>query len=83
MSPNSRASIDIKMKLGPVTKLDERNLPTSEKFSDDVMSVNCDVIVTFSIYGLFGAKQSGSWILERMVCKTYIFIKSYLLSYKN
>ena len=40
MSPNSRTSIDIKMKLGPVTKLDKRNLPKSEKFSDDVMSVN-------------------------------------------
>ena len=45
------------------------------------MTANCDVIVIFLIYGQFGAIQkldSG-----RMVCKTYIFIKSNLLSCKN
>ena len=45
------------------------------------MSANCDVIVNFSIYGQFGATRkldSG-----RIVCKTYIFIESNLLSYKN
>ena len=45
------------------------------------MSVNCDVIVIFPIYGQFGAIRkldSG-----RIVCKTYIFINSNLLSYKN
>ena len=35
------------MKLGPVTKLDERNKTTSKKFDDDVMSANCDVMVIF------------------------------------
>ena len=43
------------MKLGPVTKLDKRNKTTSKKFDVDVMSKNCDVIVTFRIFGQSGA----------------------------
>ena len=42
------------------------------------MSKNCEVIVIFLIYGQFGAirmPDSG-----RLVCKTYIFINSNLLS---
>ena len=69
------------MKLGPVTKLDKKNKATSKKFDDDVMSKNCDAIATFSIYGQFGAiwkPDSG-----HIVCKTYIFNNSNLLSYKN
>ena len=46
------------MKLGPVTKPDKRNKATSNKYDDDVMSANCDVIVIFPIYGQFGA---GFW----------------------
>ena len=45
------------------------------------MSANCDVIVVFPIYDQFGAiwkPDSG-----RIVCKTYIFINSDHLSYKN
>ena len=45
------------------------------------MSTNCDVTVNFPICGKFGAipkPDSG-----RIVCKTYIFIKRNLLSYKN
>ena len=60
------------MKLGPVIKLDNRNKTTSKKLDDDVMSENIDVIAIFPIYGQ-----------GRMVCKTYIFINSTLLSYKN
>ena len=66
------------MKLGPVTKLDKRNKAKSKKIDDDVMSVNCDVIVIFPIYGQFGAigkPDSGG-----IVCKIYIFINSNLLS---
>ena len=69
------------MKLEPVTKLDKRNKTTSKKFDDDVISPNYDVIINFLVYGQFGAiwkPDSG-----RIVCKTYIFINSYLLSYKN
>ena len=43
------------MELSPVTELDKRNKTTSKKFDDDVMSVNCDVMVIFPIYGQFGA----------------------------
>ena len=66
------------MKLGPVTKPDKRNKTTSRKIDDDIMSENCDVIFIFPIYGQFGAirkPDSGC-----IVCKTYIFIKSNLLS---
>ena len=44
------------------------------------MSVNCDVIVIFPIYGQFGAIRKPD--SGRIVCKTYIFINSNLLSYK-
>ena len=43
------------MKPGPVTKLDKRNKMMPKKFSYDVMSASCDVIVIFLIYGKFGA----------------------------
>ena len=77
----SRTSDDIDTKLGPVTKLVKRNKATSKKFDDDVMSENCDVISIVSIYGQFGAIQKPD--SGRIVCKTYIFINSNLLSYKN
>ena len=69
------------MKLWPVTKLEKRNKKTSKNFDDDIMSENSDIIAIFPIYGQFGAiwkPDSG-----RIVCKTYIFINSNLLSYKN
>ena len=53
----------------------------SNKFGDDLMSGNCDVIVIFSIYGQFRAipkPDSGC-----RVCKNYVFINSNLLFYKN
>ena len=65
------------MKLGPVTQIDKRN----KKIDDDLMSENCDAIAVFPMYYQFEAipkPDSG-----RIVCKTYIFIKSNLLSYKN
>ena len=69
------------MKLGPVTKIDKRNKVTSKKIDDDVISDNCDVIVIFPIYGQFRAIRKPD--PGRTVCKTYIFINSNLLSYKN
>ena len=45
------------------------------------MSTNCEVIIIFQINGQFEAIQkpdSGC-----IVCKTYIFINSNVLSYKN
>ena len=70
---NSGSSYDIDMKLGPVTKLDMENLAAS-------MSI-CDVIVIFLIYGPFGATWKPD--SEGMVCKTYIFVNSNLLSCRN
>ena len=78
---NSRTSNDIDMKLGPVTKINKRNTTTSKKHDDDVILENFDVIVFFLVYSWFAAfRKLVSW---RMVCKTYIFISSNLLSYKN
>ena len=67
------------MKLGPVPKINERN--KSKILDNDVMSKNSDVIVIFLIYSQLGAirKPDSGWI----VCKTYVFIKSNLLSSEN
>ena len=78
---DSRASDDIDMKLGAVTKIDKRNKTTSKKFDVDVMSTNYDVIVIFRIFGQFGAVQrvdSGY-----RVCNSYVFSNSNLLLYQN
>ena len=69
------------MKLEPVTKFEKENTATSKKFNDDVILRICDVIVIFWINGQFGAirkPHSG-----HIVCKTYNFINSNLLFYKN
>ena len=52
---NSKISDDFHMKLGLVIKLDNRNKTASNKFEDEVMSANFEVIVFFPIYGKFGA----------------------------
>ena len=77
---NSRTSYDIYMKLGPVTKLDKRNKTLSKKFNNNVMLGNCDVVI-FPICGQFGAIQKPN--SGCIVCKTFIFINSNLLSYTN
>ena len=54
------------MKLGPVIKIDKRD----KAISNDVMMVNCDVIVIFLIYGQFLAiRKPDSGLI---VSKTYI-----------
>ena len=78
---NSKTSEDINAKLRSVTKLYKKNKTTLKKFDDGVMSENCDVIVIFPVYGQFeGIRKPDS---GRIVCKTYNFINSNLLSYKN
>ena len=62
------------MKLRPETKIEKRNKTTLKKFDDDAMSANYDVIVIFLIYGQFAAIRKPDF--GRIVCKTYIFIKS-------
>ena len=78
---NSKTSDDIDMKLEPVAKLDKGNKTTSKNFDDNVMSKNCDVIAIFPIYNQFGGIQKLDY--ERIVCKTYVFINSNVLSHKN
>ena len=69
------------MKLRSVIKLGKKNKTTSKELDDDVMSKNCDFIAIFPIYGQFGAVwKSGPGTI---VCKTYTFINSKLLSHKN
>ena len=79
-SHNSRISDDIDIKLGPVTKLENRNKITSKKIGDDLMLANCDASLIFSIHGQFGAIRKADF--GRIVCKTYILINSNLLFYK-
>ena len=78
---DSRASDDIDMKLGAVTKIDKRNKTTSKNFDVDVMSTNYDVIVIFRIFGQFGAVQRAD--SGHRVCKSFFFSNSNLFSYKN
>ena len=67
------------MKVEPITKLDQRSTTTSEKFDDDFMPENCDVIVIFAVFDqLVAIRKPDS---GNMVYKTYIFINSNLLSY--
>ena len=69
------------MKLEPITTLNKRNKILSKNFDNNVMSERYDVIIIFLIYDQLGAMwkpDSG-----RRVCKTYIFINSKLLYYKN
>ena len=69
------------MKLGPVTKIQKWNKTTSKKFDDEVISTSYDVIVIFPIHGYFGAIRKP--VYGNTVCKTFIFINSSILSYKN
>ena len=63
---NSIASHGIDMKLGPVTKGDKRNMATPKKIKNDVILVNCDVIIFFPIYDQFAIirkPDSGGMVL--------------------
>ena len=67
------------MQLRAITKLDIRNKTASKKLDDDAMSTNCDVVVTFFIYGRFRAIQNPD--SGRIDCN--VFINSNILSCKN
>ena len=69
------------MNLGPVAKIDKRNKTMSENFDGDILSKICNVIAIFLIYSKFGAIRKPD--SGRIVYKTYIFINSILLSYRN
>ena len=65
------------MKLGPVTKLDKKNMAASHIYIT-VRLRRQDVIIIFLIYGQFEAIQKLDY--GRMVCKTYIFIITFFLT---
>ena len=46
------------MKFGPVIQYDKKKKKASEKFNDDVMSKNCDIISLLQITA--NLEQSGS-----------------------
>ena len=69
------------MKLAPATKIDNRNKIASKIFDDEAVSINCDFIVIFPIYGQFRAIQKPNG--RHIVGKIYILINSNLLSHKN
>ena len=48
---SSRTSNDFDVKLGAVTKVDQRNTTTSKKIDDEVASANYDFIFIFTYYG--------------------------------
>ena len=80
-SPDIGQNSELDIKLGTVTKLGKRNKTTSKKIDNDVMLENCDVIDILPIYAQFRAiwkPDSGC-----IVCETYIFINSNVLSYRN
>ena len=64
----------IDMKLRQVTKLYKRSKATSNKFDGDAMSKNCDVIVTYSIHGQFGAipKPDSRCIVGKLTVTFYL-----------
>ena len=78
---NFRTNDSIGIKLGPETKPDNRNIETSKKFDDDIMSKNCDVTVLLPIYSKYGGIRNPD--SGRIVCKTYISSNSNLLSNKK
>ena len=70
------------MKLGPATKIEDRNKTTSKKFEDDVISAKQEVIVIFPIYGQFVVIRMPPF--ERIVCKTFsLIVTSYLKKTEN
>ena len=55
------------MKLGPVTKLDNRNTTTSKKLDDDVLSANYEAIVILRFRAnleQFRSRISDAWSAE-------------------
>ena len=55
------------MRVGPVTKTDKRNRARSKRSDDDVMSVNCDVIVFILFMVNFqpsGSRISVAWSIK-------------------
>ena len=61
------------MKLGPVTKLDNKNKTTFKIFGGDTMPANCGVTVILPINGQFGAIQTHAQSAKRTFSLKAIF----------
>ena len=70
---NSRTSHDTDLKLGPVTKVDKRNMARSKKLYDDNISANYGVIVFFQF--MANLKPSRNRILEVWSIKYKFLLK--------
>ena len=69
---------DIDMKLGPAIELDKRNTATSKNFDDDVMWVNCDVIVIVPIYLILSLFHFSISIFPIPMVQLTQFFKGYI-----
>ena len=78
---NSRSCNDIDVKLGPVTKIEKKNHGTIKKSLTMTLYRSLWRHCHFRFYHQLGAIQKFEFGL--IVCKTYIFINSKVLSYKN
>ena len=77
---NSRTGDGIDMKLGSVTKRDQRNKTTSKRFDDGVMSTNCDITVIFFRFMINleqpGSRTHGALSVKRMLIVTFYLTKT-------
>ena len=71
------------MKLGPITKLDKKNVTTSKKIDNDVRSAKYEVIVIFP--GDVCQEESRIWIMNAWsIISTFSLIAiSYLRKTEN
>ena len=77
---NSRTGDGIEMKLGSVTKRDQRNKTTPKRFDDGVLSTNCDIIVIFFRFMINleqpGSRTPGALSVKRMLIVTFYLTKT-------
>ena len=67
------------MKLGPVNKLNKKNQATSKKIDNDVMSVNCDVIVKFSVLWPIWSNLEASFRMHSLQNLPFHYGESFIL----
>ena len=60
-SHNSRTSLNIDMKLGPITKLDKKNTATSKKFDDDFYWKTVTSLSFLRLMAILKPPESGFW----------------------
>ena len=71
------------MKLEPVAKLEKRNMATSKKKNDYVMSTNCDIIVFFLFMVNFQLSESQIPDASSIKLTFLLTITFYLINIEN